>query len=81
MGWFTSGKRGHVVRNEHGTMVAKIHSSMLEATLDQYGDKFKLNPSGSKYVYSGEGFSVGSPEYMKTFLWYGYTIDCASVTM
>lgn len=81
MGWFSFKKRGHIVRNEHGVMVAKMTVSTVEAILNEYGDKFKLNQTRSKYVYTGEGFSAGSSDFVKIFLWHGYTIDCASVDM
>lgn len=81
MGWFTSKKRGHVVRDEKGTMIAKMTATMVESTLNEFGDEFKLNQNRNRYVYTGEGFSVGSSDFMKTFFWHGYTIDCASVDM
>lgn len=81
MSWFSFKKRGHIVRNEHGVMVAKMTVSTVEAVLNEFGDKFRLNQTRSKYVYTGEGFSVGSSDFMKIFFWHGYTIDCASVDM
>lgn len=81
MGWFTSKKLGHIVRNEKGTMVGKLSMRMLEATLDEFGNEFKLNTAGTKYVYTGEGFSAGTSDMLKMFFWHGYTIDCATVEM
>ena len=81
MGWFTSKKRGHVVRNEAGTMVAKITVSMLDAMLDEFGDSIKVNVHRTRYIYSGEGFSAGTSEMLKVYIWDGYTIDCSTTDM
>lgn len=82
MGWFSFKKRGHIVRNEHGIMVAKISADVLNTMMERYGDDFKLSADGNKYIYLYDnGFSIGNSELVKVYLWKGYTIECASKEM
>lgn len=78
MSWFSFKKRGHIIRNEHGIMVAKVSARVLTIIMERYGDDFTLSTDGTKYIYRYEGFSIGQSEMVKVFLWKGYTIECAA---
>lgn len=82
MGWVSFKKRGHIVRNEHGTMVAKIAANVMVTMLERYGDDFAMSADRTKYVFKCDAdFSVGNSELVKVYLWKGYTIECASTEM